>query len=45
MDFLKNPNFNFIRWRWHALALSTLIILAGAAMIATRGRRARQHPW
>jgi preprotein translocase subunit SecF len=37
MDFLKNPNFNFIRWRWHALALSTLIILAGAAMIATRG--------
>ena len=22
MDFLKHPNFNFIRWRWHALAAS-----------------------
>ena len=26
MDFLKNPNFNFIQWRWHALALSVLVI-------------------
>ena len=22
MDFLTNPNFNFIKWRWHAIALS-----------------------
>jgi preprotein translocase subunit SecF len=37
MDFLKNPNFDFIRWRWHALALSGVIVLAGAAMIARNG--------
>ena len=37
MDFLKNPNFDFIKWRWHALALSLIVILAGAFQIATQG--------
>jgi preprotein translocase subunit SecF len=37
MRILTNPNFNFIRWRWHALALSTLIIVAGVATIVARG--------
>jgi preprotein translocase subunit SecF len=37
MDFLKNPNFNFIKWRWHAIALSAVVILGGAALIASRG--------
>ena len=37
MQFLKNPNFDFIRWRWHAIALSALVILAGAAMIVRTG--------
>ena len=37
MDFLRNPNFDFIRWRWHAIALSLLVIGAGVATIATRG--------
>jgi preprotein translocase subunit SecF len=37
MDFLKNPNFNFIKWRWHAIALSVLVILTGAFQIATKG--------
>ena len=37
MDFLRNPNFNFIKWRWHAIALSTLVILAGVGVMATRG--------
>jgi preprotein translocase subunit SecF len=37
MDFLINPNFNFIRWRWHAIAFSTVIVLAGLALIAVRG--------
>ena len=37
MDFLKNPNFNFIKWRWHAIALSAVVILAGVALIASRG--------
>jgi preprotein translocase subunit SecF len=37
MQIFKNPNYNFVRWRWHALALSLVVILAGAALIAKRG--------
>jgi preprotein translocase subunit SecF len=37
MEFLTNPNFNFIRWRWHAIVLSLLVIVAGGAKIATSG--------
>jgi preprotein translocase subunit SecF len=37
MQILRNANYNFIRWRWHALALSTLIIVAGLAVIISRG--------
>src|SRR5688572_5512463 len=37
MQLFKTPNFNFIRWRWHAIGLSLLVIIAGAAMMATRG--------
>jgi preprotein translocase subunit SecF len=37
MEFLRNPNFDFIRWRWHALVVSLIVVIAGAAAIATRG--------
>jgi len=37
MDFLKNPNFDFIRWRWHAIGLSLVVILAGLAMTVRNG--------
>jgi preprotein translocase subunit SecF len=37
MQIFKNPNFDFVRWRWHALVLSLVVIGAGAFMIATRG--------
>ena len=37
MEFLRNPNFDFIRWRWHAIGLSLVVIIAGLVMIATRG--------
>lgn len=37
MKMLSNPNFDFVRWRWYALALSLAVILAGAFVIATRG--------
>jgi preprotein translocase subunit SecF len=37
MQIFKNPNYDFVRWRWHALVLSTLVILAGAFIIGTRG--------
>ena len=37
MQIFKTPNFDFIRWRWHALALSLLVVGAGLFMISTRG--------
>src|SRR5688572_8596707 len=37
MQILKNPNFDFVRWRWHAIALSLAVMLAGAYAISTRG--------
>lgn len=37
MNILKNPNFDFLGWRWHAVGLSWLIILAGIFTIATKG--------
>jgi preprotein translocase subunit SecF len=37
MQIFRNANYNFIRWRWHALALSAVVVLAGAAVVLTRG--------
>jgi preprotein translocase subunit SecF len=37
MQIFKNPNFDFVRWRWHALVLSTVVVVAGAWLIGTRG--------
>ena len=37
MQIFKTPNFDFLRWRWHAIALSWLVILAGLAVIMTKG--------
>jgi preprotein translocase subunit SecF len=37
MSFFKNPNFDFVRWRWHAIALSLVVIIAGMSLIGTRG--------
>ncbi|MDQ3169641.1 MAG: protein translocase subunit SecF [Acidobacteriota bacterium] len=37
MQILSTTNYNFIRWRWHALALSALILAAGIATIVSRG--------
>jgi preprotein translocase subunit SecF len=37
MQIFKNANYNFIRWRWHALTLSTAVVIAGVALMATRG--------
>jgi preprotein translocase subunit SecF len=37
MQILHNTNFNFIRWRWHAIALSAIVIIAGAGKMATTG--------
>ena len=37
MHILKNPNFDFVRWKWHALALSWVVILAGVLVIWKTG--------
>ena len=37
MAIFDNANFDFIKWRWHAIALSTLIVLAGIGYVATKG--------
>jgi preprotein translocase subunit SecF len=37
MRIFKDTSYNFLRWRWHAVALSWVVILAGIATIWTRG--------
>jgi preprotein translocase subunit SecF len=37
MQILSSPNYDFLRWKWHALVLSAAIILAGIGMIAANG--------
>jgi preprotein translocase subunit SecF len=37
MHIFTNPHYDFLRWRWHALTLSWVIILAGIFVIATKG--------
>lgn len=39
MHIFKNTTFDFLRWRYHALALSWVVILAGVAVIWTQGLR------
>src|SRR5919112_194485 len=33
MDIFKNSNVDFLRWRWHAIALSAVVIAAGLGTI------------
>ena len=37
MHIFKNTHYDFLRWRWHAIALSWIIIIAGMVTIATKG--------
>jgi preprotein translocase subunit SecF len=37
MKIFTNPNFDFIRWRWHAIALSLVVVLAGLGVVLTKG--------
>lgn len=37
MQILSQTNFNFIKWRWHAIALSTVVIIAGVVQIIAQG--------
>jgi preprotein translocase subunit SecF len=37
MHIFKNTNYDFLRWRFHAIALSWIIIIAGLITLATKG--------
>jgi preprotein translocase subunit SecF len=37
MHIFKNTHYDFLRWRWQALILSWVIIIAGIFVLATRG--------
>ena len=37
MHIFTKTSYNFTRWRWHAVALSLVIIAAGVAAIVSRG--------
>jgi preprotein translocase subunit SecF len=37
MKIFDNANYDFIRWRWHALILSALLVLAGIGYGVLRG--------
>jgi preprotein translocase subunit SecF len=37
MALLQNANYDFIKWRWHAIVLSAVVIIAGFAYGMTKG--------
>jgi preprotein translocase subunit SecF len=37
MALFENANYDFIKWRWHAIAFSAIIIVAGLAYGVTKG--------
>ena len=37
MALFENANYDFIKWRWHAIALSAIVIIAGFAYGFQRG--------
>lgn len=39
MHIFKNANYNFLRWRWHAIAFSSAIVMAGLFTMWTSGIR------
>ena len=37
MELLNKANYNFLRWKWHAIALSAIVILSGLGLMVTKG--------
>lgn len=37
MRIFENPNYDFIKYRWHAVVISLIIIAAGVGVFVTRG--------
>ncbi len=37
MQLLSNSHYDFLRWKWHAITLSAIVILAGLGLMVTKG--------
>ena len=37
MHIIQHTKFDFLRWRWHAIALSWVVIIAGLFVFFTKG--------
>ncbi len=37
MSLFENSNYDFLRWRWHAVAFSVLVVVAGLVQVARGG--------
>src|SRR5690349_9524483 len=37
MHIFKNTHYDFLKWRWHAIALSWLLIIAGGVFYLRQG--------
>lgn len=37
MHIFKHPDYDFLRWKWYAIALSWVLIIAGLVFIKTKG--------
>ena len=37
MRIFENPNYDFIKYRWHAVIFSLIVIGAGLGLFLTRG--------
>lgn len=37
MQIFSNTTYDFIRWRWHAIVFSLVVILAGVGLMVSRG--------
>lgn len=37
MRIFENPNYDFIKYRWHAVVISSILILAGLGLFLARG--------
>ena len=37
MHIFKHTHFDFLRWRWHAIAVSWVVIIAGIVTITVKG--------
>lgn len=37
MDLFTNANYNFTKWRWHAIAFSAILVVLGVVEVARQG--------